>query len=216
MTRKPITFTSVKVYSLITLICLIILISQLSCNAHHMKRSWLRKFVLICSFHVLSLPFIYLLSPFIGSVVTQPYSRCFYSKHPLWNLRNSNWHCISWAIVVLRYAVAKKPYNRFSIYLTAYNIPSVSPIIEWHSIGKCDFIYVDRKYAGCPSLLFKIFIISFWPNLKLDIFIIYFWNYHMIFLVDMPDSQNNHLILSKLHKHLTHHSTAVLSHFLMF
>ena len=78
------------------------------------------------------------------------------AMHPIRNLRNIEQHCTSSAFLVLRYDIAKyvlwclnkKRYDRFPIYLIAYSILPIFPVISLHSIRDHNFVYIDRKYIS--------------------------------------------------------------------
>ena len=86
-------------------------------------------------------------------------------KYLLWYHRNIEWHCISWVLVVLRYTIAKyilwcldkKRYDHLSIYLIAFNIPSVFLIIASHTIRKHGLVYINCKFVNYLPLLVKTF-----------------------------------------------------------
>ena len=83
-------------------------------------------------------------------------------NHPLWYLRNIEWHCIDWVLVLFRYAIAKyvlwcfdkKWHDHLPIYLIANIIPSILPIIAWHFIKDHNFVCIIHKCVSyLPSLV---------------------------------------------------------------
>ena len=151
--------------------------------------------ILIRSFHFFSLPCIYLLAHFTGSVVSflnrnDSTSFQILVKRLLWCLKHIE-RIVQTEFLpflgtpelnIFCLCLDEKQHHCLPIYLIAYNILTVFSIITRHFVRKHDMIKsIVSMSLTCLCFWESLNAISFWPKSKLDIFIKHFWTHHMIF-----------------------------------